>query len=300
MRILWLWVALISWTLPAAAQELDPGAYSVSPVGVNILVATYNFSGGALTFDPSLPIENAEATIHSTAVSYVRSLDVFGHSANVGIAASYSVGHVEGSYIGTFTEVDRSGFRDPALRFSVNLHGAPAMDLKRFGSYRQKTNVGVSLVAVLPLGEYDETKLINLGSNRFAFKPEIGLSRALGKWTLEIYGGVWLFTDNDAFYGGKKREQAPLGSAQFHLLRTFKPRSWIAVDANFYSGGRTTVDGQPNLDFQKNSRIGATFSYPLGPRQSVKVSFSGGAYTTIGADFHSIAAAYQYLWGLGL
>lgn len=300
MKLWWTWALLFASALPSAAQELEPGAYSVSPVGVNFLVATYNFSGGDVTFDPALPVEDAEATIHTTVFAYVRSVNVFGRSGNVGIVAPYSVGHLEGLYIGELAEVDRSGFRDPLVRFAVNLYGAPAMNLKGFASYRQRTNIGVSLVAALPLGEYDPTKLINLGSNRFSFKPEIGLSRALGKWTLELYGGVWLFTDNGDFYGGKSREQAPLGSAQVHVLYTLKPRMWLAVDANFYSGGRTKVDGRPNLDFQKNSRTGATFSFPLDRRQSLKLAYSRGAYTTIGADFTSLVAAYQYLWGSGL
>ena len=285
---------------PLGAQELEPGAYSVSPRGVNFLVLTNNFSGGDLTFDPALPVEDASATINTTIVAYVRSLSVFGRSANVGIIAPYSVGNVEGLYLGEHTEVHRSGFRDPVLRFAVNLHGAPAMDLKTFASYRQRTNVGLSLVTVLPLGEYDPTKLINLGSNRWAFKPEIGLSRAIRRWTVEFYGGVWLFTDNEDFYGGKTREQDPIGSAQAHILYTFKPRLWVAFDANYYHGGRTTVDSRENLDLQKNSRIGVTFSLPLSPRQSLKLAYSSGARTSIGADFQALVVAYQYLWGGGL
>lgn len=300
MKLWWTGILVAASALPLAGQELEPGAYSVSPVGVNFLVATYNFSGGDLTFDPALPIEDAEATIHTTVFAYVRSVNVFGRSGNVAIVAPYSVGHLEGLYIGEFTEVDRAGFRDPSVRLAFNLYGAPAMNLKAFASYRQRTNIGVSLVAALPLGEYDKAKLINLGSNRFSFKPEVGLSRAFGKWTLELYGGVWFFTDNEDFYGGKTREQAPLGSTQIHVIYTFKPRLWLAVDANFYSGGQTKVDGRLNLDFQKNSRTGATFSFPLGPRQSVKLALSRGAYTTIGADFTSFVAAYQYLWGSGL
>ena len=169
MKLWWTWALLFASALPSAAQELEPGAYSVSPVGVNFLVATYNFSGGDVTFDPALPVEDAEATIHTTVFAYVRSVNVFGRSGNVGIVAPYSVGHVEGLYIGELAEVDRSGFRDPLVRFAVNLYGAPAMNLKGFASYRQRTNIGVSLVAALPLGEYDPTKLINLGSNRFSF-----------------------------------------------------------------------------------------------------------------------------------
>ena len=125
-------VLLCAIALPSEAQELEPGAYSISPVGLNILVATYNWSGGDLTFDPALPVEDAEATINTAVAGYVRAVNVFGRSGNVGIVVPYSVGHIQGNYIGEFTEVDRSGFRDPAVRFAVNLYGAPAMDLKGF------------------------------------------------------------------------------------------------------------------------------------------------------------------------
>ncbi len=286
--------------LPLGAQELEPGAYSVSPRGVNFLLLTNNFSGGDLTFDPALPVEDASATINTTTVAYVRSLSFFGRSANVGIIAPYSVGRVEGLYLGEQTEVHRSGFRDPVVRFAFNLYGAPAMDLKTLASYRQRTNVGLSLVTVIPLGEYDPTKLINLGSNRWAFKPEIGLSRAIRRWTVELYGGIWLFTNNEDFYGGRTREQDPIVSVQMHILYTFKPRLWVAFDANYYHGGRTTVDSRENLDLQKNSRIGVTFSLPLSPRQSLKLAYSSGARTSIGADFQALVVAYQYLWGGGL
>jgi hypothetical protein len=267
---------------------------------VNFLVVSNNFSGGDVTFDPALPVEDASATINTTALVYVRTMHFFGRSGNASVALPYSIGHVEGLYLGEFTTVDRSGFRDPQFRFALNVYGAPAMSLKEFASYRQKTNIGVSLAVVAPLGEYDPEKLINLGSNRWAFKPEVGLSRAMGKWTLELYGGVWLFTDNDDFFGGRTREQDPIGSFQLHVLYTFKPRMWIAVDANYYTGGRTTVDGKDNLDLQKNSRLGVTFSVPLDHRQSLKFAVSGGAYTSIGADFTAFVAGYQYLWGGGL
>src|SRR3990172_4894183 len=129
MKLWWTWALLFACALPSAAQELEPGAYSVSPVGVSFFVATYNFSGGDVTFDPVLPVEDAEATINTTVIAYVRSVNFFGRSGNVGIIAPYSEGHVEGFYIGEFAEVDRSGLRDPMVRFAVNLYGAPAMNL---------------------------------------------------------------------------------------------------------------------------------------------------------------------------
>jgi Putative MetA-pathway of phenol degradation len=285
---------------PLLGQELAPDSYSISPVGVNALVFSSSLQSGDVAFDASAPIEDADATIGVSVLAFARSLDIAGRSAGITIAQPYVVGDLKGTYIGQFSQVHRSGLGDSRFRLAVNLIGGPAMNLKEFVGYRQKTNVGVSFSVVAPTGQYDPEKLINLGTNRWSFKPEIGVSHKLGKWTLEGYGGVWLFTDNDSFYGGKLRDQEPIGSTQFHLTYTFRSRFWVAFNTNFYFGGRTSVDGKENFDLLKNSRIGATLSIPLNRRQSVKVAFSSGAYTTIGADFTAAGVSYQYIWGAGL
>jgi len=291
---------LIATALPVCGQELEPGAYSISPVGVNVLVFTANLRRGDVTFAPTLPVEDAKASIGTTVLSYVRSVNFLGRSGNIGASLPFSTGKLEGLLMGEFTKVNRSGFHDPVFRFAVNLYGAPAMSLKEFAGYEQKTNIGVSLIVMAPLGKYDATKLINIGTNRWSFKPEVGLSKALGKWTLEVYAGAWLFTDNTNFFNRNTREQDPIGSTQLHLLYTFKPRLWVAFDANFYTGGRTTVSGALNLDLQRNSRVGTTVAIPINARHSLKLAYSRGAYTTIGADFHALVAGWQYLWGAGL
>ena len=178
----------------------------------------------------------------------------------------------------------------------MNLYGAPAMTSKEFAAYRQRLIVGVSLTVAPPLGQYDSTKLIDLGTNRWSFKPEIGLSRTYGKWVVEGMVGTWLFTDNNDFVGGRTRTQEPIAAVQAHLTHKFKRTMWLAADANYYTGGRTTIGNKVNVDLQKNSRIGATFSTTISRRQAIRVSVSRGAYTTIGADFTSIAVGYNYAW----
>lgn len=283
-----------------AGQELEPGAYSASPKAVNMLIVSNNLSAGDSAFDPSLPIEEAKARINTSVLSYVRTMGVFGRSANIAVALPYSIGNLEGRYIGEFTQVYRSGLRDPVIRFAVNLYGTPAMKLKEFARSRQKTNVGMSLTVIAPLGQYDPAKLINVGANRWAWKPEMGLTQAYGRWTLELYAGAWLFTDNNNFYGGRTRSQDPIGSVQFHIIRTLRPRMWLAFDANYYTGGRTSVNGFPNADLQQNSRVGLTLAIPIDRRQSLKIGFSRGARTSVGADFNAFTVAYQYLWGGGI
>ena len=170
------------------------------------------------------------------------------------------------------------------------------MTPQEFASYRQGRILGVSVSVAPPLGQYDSTKVINLGTNRWSIKSEIGYSHTRGSWVLEVMAGVWTFTDNTNLVGGRTRTQAPIVATQGHLTYKFSRTMWLAADANFYTGGRTSVEGTPNLDLQRNSRIGATFSSAIDRRQSIRASVSRGAYTTIGADFTSIAVGYNYTW----
>lgn len=280
----------------ARAQELEPGAYWPLPKGLNILTAINSINWGDVAFDPAAPIDEASATINTSALAFAAAFSVAGRSANASFMVPIVAGHVEGLYLGEFAEVGRFGQGDPRAKFAVNLYGAPAMTPKEFASYRQGGIVGVSLTVAMPLGQYDSAKLINLGTNRWSFKPELGWSRTSGKWVVELMAGVWLFTDNNDFLGGRTREQDAVMATQFHLTYKFNQAMWLAADANFYRGGQTTIGGNRNLDLQRNSRIGATFSKGLTRRQAIRVSVSRGAYTTIGADFTSIAVGYNFAW----
>ena len=222
--------------LCATAQELEPGAYWPIPTGLNIFTAVNSYNWGDLAFDPSAPIDEANATINTTAFAFTRAFGLAGRSANAGIVMPVVGGHVEGLYLGQPAEVDRFGLGDPRLRLAMNLYGAPAMTPKGFASYSQRGIVGVSVTVAAPLGQYDPDKLINLGTNRWSIKPELGISRTYGRWVVEGMAGVWFFTDNTDFLGGRTREQDPITAAQAHLTFKFK-RMWLAADANFFTGG---------------------------------------------------------------
>jgi hypothetical protein len=286
---------------PVAAQELEPGAYSVSPVGMNFVNAAYSFNSGDVAFEPSVPIEQAHARINTLALNAGRAIGVAGRSGTFLVALPIVVGHAQGLVGGVFQVADRRGIGDLRVRLGVNLYGAPAMTLKELAQSRRRTTFGTSLTVVVPVGQYDPQKLINLGTNRWSFKPELAVTHNTGtSWLFEAYGGVWLFTNNNDFYGGVVREQEPIGSVQFHVRYTVKPGLWVSLNSNFYYGGRTTLDGHLNVDLQKNSRLGGTLSLPLSRHDSLRVAVSRGAYTTIGADFTSLSVAYSHFWGGGM
>jgi len=279
-----------------SAQELIPAAYTPAPYGINLLSLATTYNSGDLAFDPSGPIEDASAKIFSSTLGYARTLKIAGRSANIGVVVPYVLGDLEGLYLGEQAYAERSGLGDLALRGAVNLYGAPAMSPKKFGTFKPRTMIGASLVVRAPTGQYDTSKLINIGTNRWAFKPEVGIVHVMGRWAIDAYVGGWFFTDNTDFYGGLTREQAPMLSTQFHVRYLFKPGLWAAVDGNFWNGGQTTVDGAVNDDKQRNSRVGLTVSIKVGRSQSLRVAASRGAITRIGGDFSSIGVSYGYSW----
>ena len=296
-RLAFLTLLAVTLLRPASAQELEPGAYTVSPVGVNVFNLGYVLNDGDVTFDPSLPIEEGSATIHTTVLSYGRSVDLAGRSSTLLVALPIINGHLEGLYLGEPAVADRFGTGDIRIRVGVNLYGSPARRMPEFATAGQaRLNIGASIMVVAPTGQYDPQRIVNLGSNRWAFKPEAAIIRNIGPWMFEIYGGAWLFTDNTDYVNGQVRSQKPLVSMQFSFRRTFKPGLWVSANVNYYTGGRTNVGGVFKQDFQANSRAGTTLAVPLSRRNAVRFAVSKGAYTTIGADFLGLSASFQQVF----
>ncbi len=203
-------------------------------------------------------------------------------------------------FLGQHVDRHVRGAADPLVRLSVDLYGTPARDLAQFRSYRQDLIVGASLQVSAPLGQYDPSRLLNLGTHRWSFHPEIGLSQAFGDWIAEAAGGATFFTTNDDFFGGHQRRQDPLYSGRANLVYNFRPGLWVSLDATFYAGGRTTLDGVDDNNRQSNSRVGTTFALPLNARMSLKFNASRGVSARTGNNFDLLGVGLQYRWGEGL
>lgn len=282
------------------AQEIEPRAYTNAPIGVNFLVAGIGYSEGGISFDPAVRLTNANIKTDLAALAYARVLDIGGQSAKFDLIVPYASLNGTADYIGQPVARDISGFGDPKLRLSMNFLGAPALTLDQFAGYRHDLIVGGSLQVSLPIGQYDPAKLVNIGSNRWYVKPELGMSKGWGQWTLELSTGATIFGDNEDFFGGKRREQAPIYSFQSHLVYGFSAGIWGALTAAYFTGGQTKIDGVRGHDLQQNTRIGATLAWPIDRRNSIKLHASSGVYTRTGTDFDTIGLAWQYRWGGGL
>ena len=293
-------LSMFSWVGNVAnATDSDPRAYSNIPVGLNFLIAAYNYTSGNVSFSPSVPITNGELAIHSAIMAYSRSLDVFGMSGKVDLIVPTASLSGTADVLGQPRERNVAGFADPIARFYVNLYGAPALSAKEFTAYKQNVIVGVSLTVQAPGGQYDPEKLVNLGNNRWAFKPEIGVSKAWGPVTTELAVGAYFYTDNSQPLLGQTLQQDPLYTFQSHLIYNLGPGIWVAFDANYYNGGATTKDDKPAGQAQENWRVGGTLSLPVNRYNSIKLTGSTGIYSRTGSTYDTVGIGWQYRWGEG-
>jgi hypothetical protein len=283
-----------------SAQSMEPLSYTNSPIGLNFLVVGYGYQTGNVLVDPSLPLTNVHATVDNAFVAYDRIVDFWGQSGGVSIVMPYAWLSATGDVFEQQKKVDRTGLSDFVFKVSVNLFGAPALSLKDFSNYHQNLIIGLSLQVTAPTGQYYSSKLVNIGTNRWSAKPELGVSKALGPWTLEGGAGVTFFTDNNEFFGDNTRHQDALWSVQGHVIYNFTRKMWASLDATYYTGGRTSLNGSLDNDLQSNSRWGGTWAYSLARENSIKLYFSSGVTARTGSEFRIYGIAWQHRWGAGL
>jgi hypothetical protein len=282
------------------AQDIEPRIYSNAPIGVNFVMVGYGYTRGGLSFDPALPVTNVSLTTKSAILTYTRVVDMWGKSGKIDLLVPYTFLSGSAGFAGTPIERVVNGFGDPVVRASINLDGAPALTLKEFASYKQNWIIGASLWASVPLGQYDESHAVNLGANRWFVRPEMGISKAVGPWTLELTAGATLFSANKEFYRGTTRLQDPIYSSQGHVIYNFKRNLWASLDATYFAGGRSTLDGVRGDNYQQTWRAGATLALPIDIHNSIKLYASKGVAARTGNNFDLIGVAWQYRWGAGL
>lgn len=281
----------------ARAQDLAPRAYVITPVDSNVVTLSDSFTTGSVFTAPSVPIENARARFQTAEISFYQSFALFGRSSNLTVYVPYTAGNVRATVVDQDAKAYRSGVGDSRLRFAVNLKGGPAMRKDEFSSWHEKALIGISLTAILPTGQYDAGRLVNIGNNRCAFKPEIGLTHRWNRWAIDTYAGAWFFAANYTWFpGNSQRTQQPIAAGEAHLTYYVRPRFWASLDGNFWAGGHSRVNGQWEADAERNSRAGFTLAVPVTRHQSIKASYATGAYVTIGGAYTTVSLAWQYGW----
>ena len=283
--------------LPVVAQELTPRLYWPAPKGTKVLVAGYSYSSGDVLFDHSIPLYDVDSDINVGILAYMQTLGLWGRSSNIMVELPYSWGTTKGFVDKYPVQREFSDFGDLGFTMTVNLLGAPSMTREDFLKLRADPHpiVGASVKIIAPTGHYDSNKLINVGTNRWATRLQLGSIIPLKpSWLLELTGGVWFFGDDDEFLPGV-REQDPIYSAQANLIKRFRPGLWASLDLTYFEGGRQTIGGERLSDVQKNIKVGGTVVVPFAGRHAIKIGYASGAVTKYGSDFDQLLVSYQVL-----
>jgi len=283
-------------THSSKGQELEPRVYAALPKNLDVAAIVYAYSHGNVLADPSLPVSNFKINAHTIGAGYVHTFAVASKLARVQIILPYTFLSGRLQINGRDTSGVRNGFGDMRVRLGINLTGSPPLAKREFVQYKQETIIGVSLITSVPVGLYYTDKRINLGSHRWAFKPEIGISHRFNKFYGELYSGVWFYTTNTKYLVSKSLEQKPLYSVQAHLSYYFKNQMWVSFNGNWFNGGETSVDGVSAGDLLDNWRMGATWAIPIAKGQSLKLQFHVGAFTATGYDYNMASLSYQYIF----
>jgi hypothetical protein len=293
-----IFVACGLWSANVAAQELTPRLYWPAPKGTKVLVTGYSYLDGDVLVDRSLPISGVDSRINSGVLAYMQTLGLWGRSTNLLVELPYTWGKTKGLLFGTPAQRDFAGVGDLGVTMTVNLLGAPSMSREDFLKLRANPHpiLGASLKVLVPTGNYDEDRLINVGANRWATRAQLGAILPLRpSWLLELSASVWFFGDDDEFITGK-REQAPIYAAQVHVIKRFRPGFWASLDLSAFRGGRQTIEGNRLDDAQRNRKIGGTLVVPFLQRHAIKFGYATGTVTRYGNDFDQFLLSYSVVF----
>jgi hypothetical protein len=284
-----------------SAEELEPRRWSHLPIDTNFVGSAYAYTEADISFDPVLKLEDVQMDLHTWAAKYIRTFELFDRTARIGLLQANQEGRWSGLQDGVHKSIKRSGWSDTFLRFAINLYGAPPLKGKAYAAYRaekkKETIVGAGLSVQLPTGDYMEDKLINLGTNRFTFRPHLGVVHTRGKWTAEATGTVAFHTDNSDFFNGKKLEQKPFYTINGHLIYTLRPGVWVSASGGYDYGKRSTVDGVKKDDLKQNLAWALSCGFPIKSYLGVKLSYVGTrTQEDTGFDSDSFIVGLSAFW----
>jgi len=286
---------LISLTFQA--QDLEPRFLSSVPLKTNFAGLVYGYSDGDILINAQ-QIEGLNAKLNSVATFYGRSFKLFNKPAKIDAVVPYAFGKLNALVSKVDTTAYRNGLVDPTLRVSIIFIGDKALNLQEFAKREiKKFKMGASFKVKAPLGKYDETKLINLGSNRWGFQLKTAASyQPSNKIILELHIDSWFFTENSSFNNGNTLTQKPLLTTQLHMAYLFNPKFWVSGSIGQVALGETSINGVEQDNNQKDSRYGFTASYKLNKMGSLKCSITNGLYTDSGANFTTALLGYSFSW----
>jgi len=245
--------------------------------GVPLIINS--MTGNTNPFDPAhivTPGSNFDATL--AIAGYARTFSLFDRAAMVAILEP--MGRISGdvTVAGKTANQSARGFGDPMVEFDINVLGPPAQkDIPDILRYEPGFSVDLLADVAVPIGEYDNSRSLNIGQNRWYGRVGAPVVWQLGAWvpgrrtTLELLPAVWFFGNNND-YVGQTLKTDPLFQLDAHLTRDFTERFWGAVDGSWYSGGKATINDVAGKRLN-NLGFGLTLGYTINENLNLTVGY---------------------------
>lgn len=300
LRFVCFALVILRYPEQVCAQFVEAHHYDNAPVGVNQLELAYAYGHSNASIDTSLVVAGARFNLNQGTITYTRYFGLVHRTAWV--EASVPLADLSGSISGTNIQDSITGSGDSSYAVTMLLRGGPALRADQFTDYKPSTTVGLSVSVSTPTGQYNSNKLLNLGSQRWSFKPEIAVSHPFGpeqKWQCDVYGQVYLFTDNSSYQGKESLQQEPLPGLEGHLSYFFVHNAWASIDGLYSFRGATVINGVDQNDAQQNFALGSEVNVSLTPRNSLVFQFAKALVHQNGPAFTGFAVKYSYSWGKG-
>ncbi|HEY6374814.1 MAG TPA: transporter [Edaphobacter sp.] len=299
-RLLIFCFALAVLHTQACAQFTDPRNYQNTPVGINQLELAYAYVRSNTSIDTSFIVSGAKFNLNQGLIDYTRYFSFLHRMAWA--EASVPIANLNGSIAGTDISGSTTGTGDSGYSAAILLKGGPALSPEQFANAETTTSIGLSLSITAPAGQYDPTKLLNLGSDRWSFKPELAISKPFGpeqRWVLDAYANSYLYTDNNRYRGVEVLRQRGLLGLEGHISYTFNNTIWASLDTRYSFRGDTTVSGVNQNNSQQNFIVGSELVVSPNSRNSFTFEFAKAAIHKNGPSLTGFAVKYDYTWGKG-
>lgn len=293
-------LAVSSIPLGAHAQFTDPHNYDNTPVGTNQIELAYTYARSNASINTSLVIADANLDLNSGTIDFSRYFGLLDHL--MWVNGAIPISGLNGSVSGTNIRASINGASDSSYQVAALLKGGPALKVADFDNYKPETIIGMSFSVAAPTGQYNSNKVLNLGSNRWVFRPEIALSHPFGaeqKWQLDTYANCEFYTDDVSYHGIKVLSEEPLPGLEGHVSYSFNDKLWAALDTRYSLRGDTEIDGVDQNASQQNFIIGSEVNLALNSQHSLVFQFAKAVVHRNGTAYTGFTVKYDFVWGKG-
>ena len=305
---------------PVIAQDDGARTYWKGRAGTNVMSVQYlnmNLQASdALQFDPShfiYPAADAEANIF--VLSWARHMTLFNRPSV--LSANLIGGSVDVEFDTTITPPEflppgvvpgasfsqsASGYADPSVQLDMNLFGTPPINaIFDYLNYEPTWTLDAAFMLGVPLGQYDDDRIANLGLNRFygrvafPFKYHFRVFSPGYRSSLEVVPSIWLFTENDDFLGQKLKND-PMWQIEAHWTHDFTRHFFGSLDLLYRNGFQSEIDGIKLGSDIEIGTLGFTLNFQVNDNVTIRTSFSSNVFGDSDIDTSMIRLQFVYAW----